>query len=134
MKRGHKEKYEELQELDQHIKNIQQQTALLDAQLIELRKIVQSIEEVTEIKKPSEMFVPLGSGVFFKVTAKETREILVNVGANIMVKKDVEETRMLLQNQIQELSQLSSHLEQQVIHSITQARLISESLEKEENS
>lgn len=131
MKKEIQQKYEEFQHLDQHIKQLQQQAALIDAQLTELRRIDQSLDELKEIQLDTEMFVPIGSGIFMKAALKETKELLVNIGSNVIVKKEAEEAKTMLQNQIKELNEIFSYLEQELTQKITQAQSLSEELERE---
>ena len=131
MKKEIQQKYEEFQHLDQHIKQLQQQATLIDAQLTELRRIDQSLDELKEIQLDTEMFVPIGSGIFMKAALKETKELLVNIGSNVIVKKEAEEAKTMLQNQIKELNEIFSYLEQELTQKITQAQSLSEELERE---
>lgn len=131
MKKEIQEKYESFQELDQEIKQIQQQHTLIQNQLNDLMKIEESLKEISHIEPNTELVVPLGSGVFFKCILKDNKEVLLNIGANTIVKKKVEEAQEIIQNQVNSLNELATSLEEEATKRIVQIRELGEEIQKE---
>jgi|SRR3989344_5259681 len=130
MKKSLQEKYEEFQLLDQTIKQLQQHHSMLHSQLVELRKIEQSVLEIGALKKENGLLVPLGAGVFVKATLKATDEMIVNVGASTLVKKTKEETLVAVRKQINELDEFFGQVEAELTEKITEATQLHEALQE----
>lgn len=106
--------YLELQMLDQHMKQMQQQLQMITQQGAEMAATIQSLDEFTTLKKEKEMWIPLSSGIFAKATLKETEEVLVNVGANVAVTKDIPSTKKLINEQIVESEKIQHKIIAQI--------------------
>jgi prefoldin alpha subunit len=104
------ETYYEFQALEQHMKQLQSNLEMITQQLMEAAITKRSLDEFKEIKPGKEAFVPLSTGIFAKAAISETSEVLVNVGANIVVVKDIESAKALVQNQVEEMKKVQSHL------------------------
>src|SRR3989338_2449099 len=83
------EKYIELQLLDQQIKQMQKQIQLVEQQVMELSSVKQSLDEIKNIEKGTEVLAPLSSGIFAKAEIKDIDKLLVNVGADVVIEKDL---------------------------------------------
>ncbi len=98
-----KQKYLELQFLNQQIQQVQQQLALIEQQIIELTTINLTLLEVSKTKKGNKILVPLGAGVYVDSELKDNKEVLMNVGAGVVVKKSIEESKKIVEEQLKEL-------------------------------
>jgi prefoldin alpha subunit len=103
-----------LQMLSQQMKQAEQQVETFDNQLIELESVKQSLTELGEVKKGTDLFVPASGGIFVKATIQETNKLLVNVGSNIVVAKTVKETVGMIDEQIKEIGNLKTQVSQQM--------------------
>ena len=128
------QKYIELQLLDQQIKQIQEQMMALDTQILEMQKLTESLDEIKKIKKGSEIFVPLGSGIFVKANLQDTKEVLMNVGSDVSVKKTIPDSKEVIKNQIEQMQnlmkQLGDALQQAAIQTQALQQEITESTKK----
>lgn len=97
--------------LFQQLQKLQQQIGAVEQHLGELSKIQESVEEISKIKKDSETFIPLGSGLFLKGKIIDNEKILMNVGAGICMEKSVKEAVETVQKQTKEIENLLSQLE-----------------------
>ena len=98
----------ELQLLDQVTKQIEQNLVNIEGQINELKKLTESLEDIKKVKEGTEIFVPIGAGVFTKAQLKENKEILVNVGSGVVVKKSFDEAKEIVEKQTKELEELFS--------------------------
>ncbi|MBU0536789.1 MAG: prefoldin subunit alpha [Nanoarchaeota archaeon] len=124
------QKYLELQMLDQHIKQIQQNVELIENQLSELDQINQALDDLTSVKEGTEIFVPVTGGVFAKAELKDNKNLLVNVGAGTTVNKSIPETRDMISNQINEIADTRDQLLEQLQKAVRKAQKIQEELQE----
>lgn len=107
-------KYMELQMLDSQIKQIQAQAQALEAQVIEVEKISQSLDELGNVKVGTEMFAPVAQGIFAKAELKENRELLVSVGGAAAVEKPIPDVKQMLAAQVSEIRKLQQEMAKQL--------------------
>ena len=129
MKQEIQQKYIELQILNQQIKKIQEQFMLLQQQLAELTSLELSLAEMKDVKKDSEVFSSLGSGIFVNSKLSATENVLVNVGAGVLVTKTVDEAVNLVKTQINNINQSQETIKEE----LTKAVMYSEQLTQELN-
>ena len=98
----------ELQLLDQATKQIEQNLVNIESQINELKKLTESLDDIKKVKEGTEIFVPIGAGVFTKAQLKENKDILVNVGSGVVVKKSFDEAKEIVESQTKELEELFS--------------------------
>lgn len=111
------QKYMELQLIDQQAKQVQQHLINLNQQLAELKNLEDGLDSIKKVKSGTEIFVPLGSGVFAKAELKDTDKILMNVGANILTSKGIPASKEIVKKQVDEIQGLVSQMEQE-LHNI----------------
>ncbi len=107
------EKYFEMQILEQQLKQVNQQLLSVDNQLLELQRIKDNLDDLAKTKKDTELLVALGGGVFSKAELKDNSTVLMNVGANIIIEKDIASSKEVINNQIGQMSDVVSQLEQE---------------------
>ncbi len=125
--------YLELQVIDKHVKEIQQQIGSLDDQRIELAVIKQNILDLGKTKKGSKMLVPLNNGIFAEADLSDTESLLVNVGAGVVVKKSVEDTARMMDDQTIEITGMRTNLESTLQKLVTQAMEIEKKISGSED-
>lgn len=129
MKQEIQKKYVELQLLNQHIKQVQEQFVFLQQQLNELMNLEISISELKEIKDESEIFSSLGSGIFINSKILNKEKVLVNIGSGILVEKNLIDAVQLIKNQSNVVSTSIENIREQ----LTKAMMYSEELSNELN-
>jgi prefoldin alpha subunit len=105
-----KRKYVEFQLLEKQMQQTQKQLQLLEEQVLDLIVTHQGLEELKDVKKGSELLVPVSSGIFARAKIEDSSKLYVNVGAGTVVVKSVEETQETLNNQMQEIQGLQGQL------------------------
>ncbi|MEK6936747.1 MAG: prefoldin subunit alpha [Nanoarchaeota archaeon] len=129
MKQEIQQKYIELQILNQQIKKVQEQFMLLQQQLAELTSLETSLIEMNDIKKDSEIFSSIGSGIFVNSKLADPGNVMVNVGAGILVTKTVEEAIKLVKVQVENVNKSQEAVKEE----LTKAATYSEQLTQELN-
>jgi len=108
------QKYMELQMLDSQIKQIQAQAQAFEAQVIEVEKISQSLDELGNVKAGTEIFVPVAQGIFAKAELKENKDLIVAVGGASAVSKPISGVKEMLVNQIVEIRKFQQEMAKQL--------------------
>lgn len=122
--------YFKFQILEQHIKQMQQQTATLHAQLIELVSTTQSLEYLKGVKPGTEILVPISSGVYAKAEIKDNENLIVNVGAQTTVRKSMNDTKKIIEIQITEMRKIQEQMAEELERLTNQAALIEREMNK----
>ena len=122
--------YTQFQILDQNIKQMQQQAAALNTQLIDLVSTTKNLDDLKNVKKGTEIFFPVSSGVYAKGEIKDNENLIVNVGADITVKKNLSDTKQIIEKQIGEMKKIQTQTVEELQRLTNQAALI----EKEMNT
>ena len=121
--------YLQFQVLEQHIKQAQQQSMALNAQLAELISTMQSLDALKNVKPGTEVLMQISSGIYAEGEIKDSDNLIVNVGANTTVKKNLSDTKKIIESQIEEMKELRKQAAEELQNLTHQAALI----EKEMN-
>ena len=122
--------YLQFQILEQHIKQMQQQTSALHAQLIELVSATQSLDYLKNVRPGTEILVPISSGVYAKAEIKDNENLVVNVGAQTTVSKNIIDTKKIIESQIDEMRKLQEQMAEELERLTNQAALIEREMNK----
>ena len=128
MKQEIQQKYIELQILNQQIKKIQEQFMILQQQLAELINLETALLETKDVKKDSEVFSSLGSGIFVNSKLTDPENVIVNVGAGVLVKKTLDEALHLVKTQITNINQSQEAVKEELTKAVTYSEQLSQEL------
>ena len=128
-----REKYMEMQFLDENMKKVQQQLENIDEQTAEVLRIKQYLDDFASIKKDTETLVPITNGIFAKAEIKDNKKLLVNVGNNVVTEKTVDETKKLMDDQLTELKKYHIQLTIQLQTMTAQIKEIEKTVEEKVN-
>lgn len=103
-------RYLGLQDFSLQLKQLQEQLANLEAQIFEMQRTKESIEDLEKMKNKKEILIPISNGIYTKAELNSSDKLLVNIGADLMVNKSFEETKKLIDEQIQELGRIINEL------------------------
>ncbi len=123
------QKYLELQLINNQMNQMQQHLNLIEAQILDLKHLENSLEEIKNVKEDTEILVPLGSGTFIKGKLIDNKEVLMNVGANTIVKKDLEDAISIIKNQEEELKNLIEQVERELTDVSVQAQIVQQEVQ-----
>ncbi|GEM_PF-1981410 len=103
-------RYLELQDFSLQLKQLQEQLASLEAQIFEMQRTKESIEDLESMRAKKEILIPISNGIYTKAELNSSDKLLVNIGADLMVNKSFEDTKKLINEQIQELGRIINEL------------------------
>ena len=120
--------YLEFQIIEQQIRQLENQSAAINSQLIELMATHQGLEDIKKTKEGSKILVPLSSGIYAKAELKDNKNLIVNVGSNVASVKDVDSTKKLIEDQIDEINKLQEDLMKQLQHYTAKASVLEQEI------
>ncbi len=94
-----KQKYLQLQILQQQMEQLSEQMEQLSQQNAELDASVEAVKALEKQNPGTEFLAPVADGIFVAGSLKETNKLLVNMGADVAVEKTVQEVAALLEQQ-----------------------------------
>jgi len=124
------EKYLKYQTIEKQMQKINQQIQEIDGKLLELEFLKQSLAELSNTKKGTEVLAPLSSGIFLKANLTDNEELLVNVGKNTVVSKTVPQTIELMDEQVKHVEELRNQLIEQLQNIGLQGQMLENELKE----
>jgi prefoldin alpha subunit len=109
-----KEKYMELQMMQNQARQVQQQVQALESQAGEMDIVQQALDDFAQSKTGSPAIVTLTPGLFVKAKLEETDKVLLNVGGGAVVQKTIPEAKKVIAEQATELRKLQEELSTQL--------------------
>ena len=122
-----KQKLLELQVLDEHIKEVQQQFVLVSQKTKELNDIVEALSDLNSLKTDSEMLAQIGQGVFVKAKLGDTKDVVMNIGADTAIECSAEEAKKIIQEQATKLQSYLSKIKEK----LEQAAMYAQSVQQD---
>lgn len=118
--------------LEQHSHEIEQNLEMIEAQILELKHLLNSITQI-ESSKENSLYSSLGKGIYLK-TKLEDKNLLVQVGAGVALKKTPLQTSQLIEEQLKKFQEAKSYLlsQREAVHS--ELNSIIETIEKNNES
>jgi prefoldin alpha subunit len=107
-KESEQNKYVQLQMVDQQARQLQQYLQTFDQQLLEIRSVIASLNELAKLKKGDSILAPIANGIFVKAKLEDSQEVRVNVGNNTVVTKTIGNAVKMLEGQEAEINQYKS--------------------------
>ncbi len=126
--------YLEFQMLDQHIKQLEKQSAAINNQLMELMVTIQSLDDMEHTDEKTEILVPLSNGIYTKAELKDNKNLIVNVGSNTALIKDISSTKKMIEDQIDEIKKLQEDLVNQLQTQTLKAASLEQEISKTASS
>ena len=108
MDKNQQELMMKFQMFEQQIEHLNSQLQAVEEGIVEMGSLNLSLEELKG-KKGSEIYSPIGRGIFVKAKL-ESEELLVDVGEKNFVKKSIEDTRKIIEEQIKKLEEVREEL------------------------
>lgn len=103
----------QLQMIEQESQQLEQQTQLIEQNIIEMQALSSSLEEIEKTDK-KDILANIGRGIYIPAEIKD-KTLTVEVGNKIFVKKSIKETKEIVEEQIEKLNaareQISDRIE-----------------------
>ena len=96
-------KYQQMQLLDYQIKQLQKVMESIDIQLTEISNTKDALIEFEKLENNSEILFPVASGIFAKGKISDNKLLRINIGSNVTVEKSIKDTIVMMDNQAKEI-------------------------------
>ena len=107
-------KYFEFQMLMQQLQQMEQQINQVKQNVVELISLSSNLKQMKEVSNESDMYVPMGSGIFLKAKTLGSDKVVMNVGSGVCVTKSVDDAVSMVNKQVEELKGFVKTLEAQM--------------------
>ena len=95
--------YVDLEMLNNQLTNLDQTIINLDSEIDYAHISVETVRELSSVKKDTEMLIPIGNGVFFTVNPSDVKNIKLAVGAGVVVEKNPSDVVKFIEKQISKM-------------------------------
>jgi prefoldin alpha subunit len=101
----------EMQVYREEAQVLQQQLANLQVNYSSAEAAVQTLENLSKLKRDEGMLLPIGSGAFIKSKVENNDVALIDVGAGVIVEKPVPEAVVFIKSKMTEMESLRDKLQ-----------------------
>ena len=105
-----KQKYLEMQTIQQQANQVREQLSQLQEQVDEIHLVASSLDELKDINKGDEILVPIVNGIFIKAQVLDTDHVKMNVGSGTVTDKTIDQAKTLLLSQAGEIEEIRDKL------------------------
>jgi len=114
----------DLNTLNEEVQQLQQQLTLLRQEHAEINAIIDSLANISELKKKEEILVSVGGGVFIPINIEKLSSVLVNVGGDVMLKKTMPDARSMVEKQAEDLQGYIGDVEKELSKRVMLAKML----------
>lgn len=125
-----KEKYFELQMMQNQIMQVQKQLEAIEAQAAEMDAVLQVLDDFAGSKVKSDMYATLTPGIYVKAKLEANDHVLLNVGSGAVVEKSIPDAKKIIAEQGVELRKLQDELTEQMHKIAERSEKVQEELRK----
>ena len=97
---------EELRTLFGQAESLRQQIETLDATILDLTTVLETLEYIKTKGKDKTVLVPIGAGNFIRAKIEDTEHVVMGVGGRLSVEASIDEAKELINERIRLLESL----------------------------
>jgi prefoldin alpha subunit len=97
---------EELRSLFGQAESLRQQIASIDATILDLATVLETLDYIKEKGRDKVVLVPIGAGNFIRARIVDTEHVIMGVGGRMSVEATMDEARELINERMKALEQL----------------------------
>jgi len=108
---SHQEQREmlELNILDMQLRQLEQQSLIIEQQIVEQQALVLNLDELKKAKKGQSMLFPFSKDIFVEGKL-DSNEVIVNIGAKTFAKKSIDGAKVIVEKQKQRLLEVNEEI------------------------
>jgi len=123
------QKYVMLQMIDAQMKELEKEIENIEQRAMDISSLKMSLKSFAGAKSNSKSLSPLGLGIYTESEVKSTKDVFVNVGAGVMVKKTTAEAGEMLDKQMLQIDSVALQLTQNITNLATRAQQIEKEIQ-----
>jgi prefoldin alpha subunit len=97
---------EELRTLFGQAESLRNQIATLDATILDLTTVLETLDYIKAKGKDRTVLVPIGAGNFIRAKISDTEHVIMGVGGRLSVEATIDEAKEMINERIRALEQL----------------------------
>ncbi len=97
---------EELRTLFGQAESIRQQISTLDATILDLAAVLETLEYIKEKGREKIVLVPVGAGNYIRARIVDTDHVIMGVGGRLSVEATIDEAKQMINDRIRALENL----------------------------
>ena len=97
---------EELRTLFGQAESLRQQVATIDATILDLTTVLETLDYIKARGKDKTVLVPIGAGNFIRAKIEDTEHVIMGVGGRLSVEASIDEAKNTVEERIRILEQL----------------------------
>ncbi|MFQ6052357.1 MAG: prefoldin subunit alpha [Candidatus Hydrothermarchaeota archaeon] len=101
----------ELEIYSARIESLKQQNELINTSIAELLTTVQTLDEISELEKDSEILTPIGSGSYIHAKIADTKNVVLGLGADVAMEKSIPDAKESIESRIGELQAVQEEIQ-----------------------
>lgn len=114
----------DLNTLNEEVQQLQQQLTLLRQEHAEINAIIDSLANISELKKKEELLMSVGGGVFIPINIEKLSNVLVNVGGDVIIRKSISDAKNMIEKQAEDLQSYIVDVEKEVSKRVMLAKMV----------
>lgn len=99
-----------LNQVKTNLDAILQQREVIEAASMDIQRAITSLEGLMDVKKDSELMIPLGGESFIAAKSTDVKNVVVGIGSGIYVEKPVKDALEVLSKRAENLSEHSQRI------------------------
>jgi prefoldin alpha subunit len=99
----------ELNILDMQLRQLEQQSLMIEQQIIEQQALVLNLDELKKAKPGKTMLFPFSKDIFVEGKL-ESNEVIVNIGAKTFARKNIDGAKVIAEKQKQRLLEVNEEI------------------------
>lgn len=100
--------------MQKRMEELQQHAMLLERRFMEIEITKQAISDMEKLGENSELFFPLGSGVYARGKVAATKDMMIEAGAGLMLKRSPEAAGKLLDAKVSDIEKSGKELQEEI--------------------
>ena len=97
---------EELRTLFGQVESLRQQIATIDATILDLATVLETLDYIKEKGKDKTVLVPIGAGNFIRAKIVDTEHVIMGVGGRLSIEATIDEAKAVINERVRALEQL----------------------------
>ena len=97
---------EELRTLFGQVESLRQQIATIDATILDLATVLETLDYIKEKGRDKTVLVPIGAGNFIRAKVVDTEHVIMGVGGRLSIEATIDEAKAVINERVRALEQL----------------------------
>ncbi len=93
---------------------LKQNLDLINASLVELGTVRETLEQIEKLEEGHELLIPIGANSYIKAKIANKNDVLVGIGAKVVVRKSIEKAKKDVEEKIENIKKVRDEQEKKL--------------------